>query len=147
VAGTGGFELRDARGEDAAEVARLAGELGYPSDADAMSARLARAAADFRGAVFVAAADARLCGWIEVQLRASIDSPEAAEIVGLVVDATRRRCGVGVALVQRARAWARERGVERMRVRTNVLRAEAPRFYESLGFRESKRQRVYSLDA
>jgi hypothetical protein len=48
--------------------------------------------------------------------------------------------------VRAAREWAAARGLARLRVRTNVLRAESPRFYAALGFRETKQQRLFTLE-
>jgi len=53
---------------------------------------------------------------------------------------------VGGALVRGARAWAKEKGLSRLRVRTRVEREAAASFYERAGFCLTKQQRVYELD-
>jgi hypothetical protein len=46
-------------------------------------------------------------------------------------------------LLAAAEAWAREQGFASMRVRSNVLRERAHRFYLREGYLEKKRQAVF----
>ena len=66
-----------------------------------------------------------------------------AEILGLVVDASVRRQGVGQQLVAAAEAWANAHGLPGMTVRSNVVRAESHPFYEALGYVRIKTQHTY----
>lgn len=129
---------------DAGEVARLAGELGYAADPAAMAARLEVLAADPRQCVYVIDGEGRLDGWIAVERRLSLEAGERVEITGLVVDSTVRRGGAGRALVAAAEAWARERGIDLVLVRSNVQRQASHLFYEGLGFVRRKSQHVYT---
>lgn len=141
--------IRVARGSDAAELARLSAQLGYPADAAVMLQRLARLGARTDHAVFVAeGGDAKdpspvLLGWVHVMYGMRLESGESAELVGLVVDATARRSGVGRQLVQAAEQWSRAAGLERIVVRSNAVRGEAHSFYPALDYVLSKTQRVY----
>ena len=63
-----------------------------------------------------------------------------------VVDAAARCKGVGRALVEEARVWARRSGFQSVVVRSNVVRPEAHPFYEQLGFRRTKTTHVYTRD-
>ena len=58
-----------------------------------------------------------------------------AWIVDLAVDARRRRAGVGRALMSRAVAWTRERGLAVIRAETQNNNVPACKLYESCGFR------------
>ena len=60
---------RQAGAADAAEIARLAGELGYPADAPVMAVRLEALMADPHRCVYVIEGDGRLAGWIAVERR------------------------------------------------------------------------------
>jgi GNAT superfamily N-acetyltransferase len=82
-------------------------------------------------------------GWLHVAEIRTLESEPYAEIVGLVVDASRRSSGIGAFLVQAAIAWAAERGLDEIRVRSNVVRQRAHRFYERLGFDVIKTQKVF----
>ena len=135
---------RQAGAADAAEIARLAGELGYPADAVVMAVRLGALMADPRRCVYVIEGEGRLAGWIAVERRLSLESGERVEITGLVVDATARRGGVGRALVATAEAWARGQGIDVVVVRSNVQRQASHPFYEGQDYVRQKSQHVYA---
>lgn len=137
-------EIRRAHVADAAEMARLAGQLGYPMSPAEMSRRLEVLLASERQYVAVAASGERLSGWVQVEHRLSIEGGDRAELMGLVVDAAARRSGLGRALVDAAERWAVARGLPSLTVRSNAARLEAHPFYESLGFSRSKTQHVYT---
>lgn len=137
-----GADIRPARAGDEAEIARLAGELGYPSTAEEVAARL-RALARERSFVAVAAGEAGLLGWVAAEQRVTLDAGERAELTGLVVGAGARGTGVGRALVEAAERWALGRGIALMTVRSNVLRPESHPFYARLGYARTKTQHYY----
>ena len=129
---------------DAPAVSALSGQLGYPAGAERMKARVRALAGDPDAAALVAeAGDGAVAGWIHVCGRRSLETDPAAEIAGLVVDAGRRREGIGRRLVEAAEDWARQHGYERLRVRSNVARDVAHVFYAGLGFERVKSQHVY----
>lgn len=135
-------EIRPATLADAAEIARLAGELGYPTTTDAMTRGLTALLANTRHYVAVAASDGRLLGWMHVENRVSLGG-DRAELRGLVVDPAARRRGVGRRLVAVAEQWARSRELASLIVRSNVVRDQSHPFYESLGYSRRKTQHVY----
>ena len=144
------LRIRAARESDAAELARLSGQLGYPADTALMRERLARIGVRTDHAVFVAESAAAesgrppaLLGWIHVAYGLRLESGESGEIVGLVVDAGIRRSGVGRQLVEAAERWSRAAGLVRIVVRSNAARTEAHSFYPALGYVLTKTQRVY----
>ena len=137
-------EIRRAQTLDAAEMTRLSAELGYPLLVDEMRARLAGLLADARH--FIAVADDggdRLLGWMHVEHRTSLEGGDRAELMGLVVDGSGRRRGIGRALVDVAEQWARSRGLAALSVRSNVARELSHPFYEALGYVREKTQHVY----
>ena len=136
--------VRAARVEDAPRVAHLATELGYPAESAAARRRLERLAEDPASHVLVAEIDGRTAAWLHVAEMHTLESEPCAEIVGLVVDAALRSTGVGAALVEAAIAWAAGRGLSEIRVRSNVVRERAHRFYERQGFRVLKTQKVFT---
>lgn len=141
---SGSTEIRAAARSDVAAIARLAGELGYPSTEAQVCERLAAMAGDPRYALFVAVNRAGdLVGWIHVS---EVHTPEAdprAEITGLVVDSRLRSAGVGRLLVERGESWARERELASVGVHSNVIRERAHQFYERLGYTVTKSQKVF----
>jgi GNAT superfamily N-acetyltransferase len=137
-------DLRPALPGDAAEIARLAGALGYEASGEQMRVRLLRLCPDPAQCVLVASAGAApLLGWIHAARMLVLESGEVVEILGLVVDAAARRRAIGRALVAAAERWARECGIERIVVRSNAVRAEAHSFYPALGYALAKTQQVY----
>ena len=133
--------IRSARAEDAEALARLAGELGYPSTADEILARFAALPAGDE--VLVAESDGGLDAWMHLGIVVSLESGPFAEIRGLVVTESRRSTGIGASLIRAAEEWARTRNVARLRVRTNVTRKRTHVFYERCGFVLKKEQRAY----
>jgi GNAT superfamily N-acetyltransferase len=132
--------VRDARPADAAAVAALCGELGYPITTEHAAAHIA----DPRGvSLLVADRGGVVIGWIELAVRRTVEFGDAAEIQAFVVTEGERGRAVGSALLASAEAWARARGLPRMRVRSNVIRERTHRFYVERGYTERKRQVVF----
>jgi len=137
-------EIRRARSADAPEMARLAAQLGYPMSDAAMARRLGVLLPNERHCVAVAASGDGLLGWAHVEHRSSLEGGERAELMGLVVDSSVRRSGVGRALVAYAERWAASLGLASMTVRSNAARELSHPFYEVLGYARAKTQHVYT---
>jgi GNAT superfamily N-acetyltransferase len=140
---SGDFSIREARLSDAGALARLATQLGYPTMADQAVRRVTGILARPGNRILVAEADGEVVGWIHVAESVTLESDPAAKIAGLVVDEAFRGAGVGARLVADAEAWAAGQGHDRIRVRSNVKRNRARRFYERAGFTVTKRQRNF----
>ena len=136
--------MRPAALSDAAEMARLAAELGYPMAASEMLRRLERLLPDPLHYIAVTGGGDRLVGWMHVERRCSLEGGDRAELMGLVVDAGTRRRGVGRLLVDAAEKWTRTQGLASLTVRTNIVRETSHPFYKSLGYTRSKTQHVYT---
>ncbi len=130
--------IRPATAADAAGVARLATQLGYPSDAEDIARRLDAVLAS--GTLLVAIRDGAVAGWIHVGLVPHITSDNTARILGLVVDEALRSGGIGKALVEAAEAWARAAGAPTITVKSSVHRTRTHAFYLRAGYAEVKRQ-------
>lgn len=136
-------QIRRATLDDAPALAELSSELGYPTSVGAAGKRLALLLSSDDHAVLVAAsADGRVLGWIHAFLALRVESDTFAELGGFVVGEEYRRRGIGRRLLAAAEAWASSRDVQMLRVRSRTSRADARLFYERLGFRETKQQRV-----
>ena len=132
-------EVRIARAGDEAAIAALAGQLGYPTSAESVAARLEALGGRGDLAVFVAVeGKEHIVGWAQVGLVEYVYHEAFAELLGLVVEEKERGRGLGSSLVAAAEAWARERGVGTLSLRSNVVRTEAHAFYEGLGFSRTK---------
>jgi GNAT superfamily N-acetyltransferase len=137
--------IRPATLEDAEEIARLVGQLGYPAEANEIRSRLDLLLG--RPTHFIAVAaqetDRHLLGWIAAEERDLLIAASQVEITGLVVDEAARGEGVGRLLVSAVERWAATRGLGQVGVRSNTMRAESHPFYESLGYARKKSQHVY----
>jgi len=51
--------------------------------------------------------------------------------------------GIGHALMREAERWTAEKGLSVLRLKTNVIRVDAHRFYENMGFERTKTQYTY----
>ena len=144
--GMNAIVIRRAVATDAGQVARLTTELGYPSSADDIAARLDELLASRSYFIAVAELDSTLVGWVAAERRMLLESGERVEIVGLIVGREARRAGMGRALVRTAEDWARTAGVEVISVRSNVTRIESHPFYERLGYVRRKTQHAYTKE-
>jgi ribosomal protein S18 acetylase RimI-like enzyme len=138
--------IRPASVSDAAAIARLTTELGYPTSTDDMRFRLETLLPRDSQYIAVAESATEIVGWIAVEHRVVLESGTRAEIVGLVVAESARRSGAGSALVGEGEEWARQRGHRVINVRSNVARREAHPFYERLGYVRTKTQHAYRKD-
>ena len=135
--------IRSARESDAATVASLSTQLGYPASPEQIGDRLASIGERVDQEVLVAEQAGTVVGWVHVFRSDRLETDPFAEIGGLVVDRSHRGRGVGAALLDAAEAWAAARGLRAMRIRSNIVRDEARRFYENRGYTCSKTQAVF----
>ena len=92
--------IRDMTAADAPRVAALLGQLGYPSAADGVPARLKRMAGERRTIAIVAEDGDAIAGLAAGQIFHAIHADEpVAYLMALVVDESARGSGVGRALV------------------------------------------------
>lgn len=138
------FSIRNATLHDAEAIWRLTTALGYwVAEADS-SNWLTDLVTSPQHAVFVAEQnDNRILGWLVVEKRLSLETGFKAEISGLVVAQSARRCGLGAHLVAAAEQWAIVQRLPKMYVRSNIKRIEAHPFYESQGFLVAKTAHQY----
>src|SRR5688572_24245471 len=133
--------IRDAIIEDAAVIAGLLGELGYPSQTDGVRARLARLLTREDSRVFVAEREATVLGALGLHRMPVLTSVnDIAMIIALVVTDRERRSGVGRALIARAEDEARVWQCGRIMVTSAEHRADAHGFYQRLGYRYTGRR-------
>ena len=138
--------IRPAEDADAPELAALLAHLGYPADAADLPDRLLRLRSDGDDA-FVAVLDGVTVGLATVHSRAVLHvARPVAQLTALVVPPAMRGRGVGRALVVAAEQWARAQDADRLVVTTALHRAEAPLFYERLGFEHTGRRYVRKLE-
>src|SRR5262245_23676149 len=110
-------------------------ELGYETTESEMQMRLERIANDERYRTFVAVHDGEVCGMIGTLISLSYEHNDVGgRILALAVLSTMRRRGIGRALIAAAENDLVQRGIRRVALNTQLVRGDAHKFYESLGY-------------
>lgn len=127
--------VRPAAPRDTAALAALISHLSYPTDTEAMRARMERISALPDHAAWVAESEGEVIGMVGAMLgwAFNYDAPYA-RILALVVDPAHRGRGAGAALVRAAEEWARAHGAGYIHLTTGNQRGDAHRFYTRLGY-------------
>ncbi len=139
--------IRPIQPSDAPAAAHLSAQFGYPVDPAVMEQRirgLDPSRAVFVACLEVACSENEVLGWIDVSRAEHLQSGAYAEIGGLVVSEAARGQGIGAELVRAAEQWARERGLVKMLVRSQIARERAHSFYLREGYQRTKTSAVFT---
>jgi GNAT superfamily N-acetyltransferase len=130
--------VRHAEPDDAAQVATLLAELGYPGNQVAdVRQRLDLWANETTSRVLVGERHKQVLGIIAVTAIPYLEhAGRWGRIVALVVSSTCRGRGVGRQLVQAAEEAASELGCVVMEVTTALSRTDSHLFYQALGYED-----------
>jgi len=137
------INVRAARAGDAAAIAVLAGQLGYPATREEIARRLREMSGREVQVVLVAEAQGGVIGWAHVAVEGHLVTDVRAELRALVVAEEQRSGGVGRRLLEAAENWAREQGCGEIGLRSNVLRERAHPFYLRHGYEHYKTQKTF----
>ncbi|ACU63207.1 GNAT family N-acetyltransferase [Chitinophaga pinensis] len=139
----GAIYVRHVSVKDAAQVAALSAELGYPSTVKDTITYIQAIDKSICDVAYVAVSGETVLGWIHVCYTIRLESGPFCEIGGLVVSRNTLGKGIGRLLVEKAKKWSAERNIEKLRVRSNVIREGSHAFYVKTGFVEYKQQKVF----
>ena len=132
--------------DDAEAAAELSSQLGYPSSPGDLRKRIEELSHTTDRVAFAAVVDGqdgRMVGWIDAAMERHLQSPASAVIGGLVVREDMRGQGVGRRLCIEVEEWARSQSVPLVRVRSQIKREDAHRFYLRDGYRKVKTSLVF----
>jgi len=135
--------IREALFQDADVLTSLTAQLGYPCTKEEILERLIPYQNKSHGVVLVAVLDGTVVGWISLNIVRYFYVEPFIEVSGFIVEEKERKKGIGKRLLGEAEVWTKEQGCRRIRIRTNVIRVEAHRFYENNGYKKVKEQKVY----
>lgn len=129
------LSIRPAVATDAAAMADLLTQLGYPATADEVVARLARLEETPGSTALVAEHDGRVVGLVTGHVFRSIHATEpVAWLTALTVDARHHQKGIGRQLCAAMEEWSRRHGAARVSVTSGKHREGAHAFYENIGY-------------
>jgi GNAT superfamily N-acetyltransferase len=121
----------------------LSDQLGYPVTEKEALGFLDEIKHDPDQVVLVAVGpQGKTLGWVHVFIGRRVFIPPLADLGGLVVDEAARGRAIGDNLMRAAEDWAKKMGCKQLVIRSNVVREEAHRFYERLGYKTFKQQIV-----
>ena len=131
--------IRAAQENDISTMANLCAQLGYPTSENTFAQRLHDLSGHSAYTILVALnAQGQVIGWVHAYLRWLLVVDPHIELGGLVVDETHRGLGIGEKLMDAVEIWAQNLGIQTIFVRSNILRKDAHRFYEHLGYQLTK---------
>ena len=131
--------IRPACLEDAERISILCEQLGYSASNEDIKNRLFSLQEDDSHIIYVATLPNNfVVGWVHAhKCHLVIMSPQVL-IFGLVVDINYRSNGIGGLLMQQIEKWARINNCQTIRLRSNIIRKEAHKFYEKMGYKNTK---------
>ena len=138
--------IREIALQDAEGVSGLSKQLGYDLSAPQTASQIQEILSSTDNCAFVGLDNGKIIGWVHAFKTIRIETKTFVEIGGLVIDENYRGKGVGKKLVSRIKQWCVEQEVRSLRVRCNTKRAEAHKFYLTLGFSEMKEQKVFGME-
>lgn len=133
--------IREIQLADADAISQLSAILGYSIDRDLVQSQVSEILEGRGHFVFVASQNDRLVGYIHSFRTVRLTSTPFMEIAALVVHPDFRRKGIAKSLIDQVARVVQS--TMEIRVRCNVKREGAHKFYESLGFQWSKSQKVF----
>jgi GNAT superfamily N-acetyltransferase len=132
------IDVRSAAPTDCGAVARLLGDLGYPTTPDRAAAQITAAAAQEDAGVLVAVDGAAVVGVASYHCSYLLaEATKACRLTSLVTDTSHRRNGIGTALVDAVEQAARDAGCSVLALSSSRRRDAAHRFYPDLGFHDA----------
>jgi GNAT superfamily N-acetyltransferase len=139
--------IRRAEDGDAAVLAILSGQLGYPITAAEMAARIVELNAEPEQLILVAETAAQgVVGWAHAFVIRPLMEVTLGMLWGLVVDESCRGQGIGKQLVAAVESWSQEQGCEAVVLHSHTGRLGAHAFYRGIGYRDIKTQLFFWKD-
>jgi GNAT superfamily N-acetyltransferase len=141
------MEIRPATLADAAKIADLLTQLGYPGTEKFIREKILELTGHPDGDLAVAVEEGEVLGFISLHFIPQLGlAGSFARISYLCVDETVRGRGFGRRLEAYCEQRARERGCDRIELHCHSRREQAHRFYRRQGYEESPQYLMKKLD-
>lgn len=132
--------IRQARIEDYKDICKICcDDLGYNCSEELVKERLEGLDKN-NERVLVAVYNSEVVGYLHAQIYKTLYFEELINFLGLAVSKEYRNKKVGTKLVNEIENWAKEKGINKVRVNSGFSRKEAHEFYRSLGYNNEKEQ-------
>ncbi|WP_459558446.1 GNAT family N-acetyltransferase [Lacunimicrobium album] len=129
---------------DLPTIATLFTQLGYPLTPTQLQQRLLTLDPT-KNETLVAVNNSDLpLGFLHLRINDSLLVDPRLEVVALIVDEAARSQGIGKLLMEHAEFIARSKGLADIIVWSNITRADAHRFYQSLGYDHKKTNHLFT---
>jgi GNAT superfamily N-acetyltransferase len=137
------LSFRQLTADDAEAAAELCSQLGYPNSPNDLRERIEETSRSADRVAFAAVLDGQIVGWIDAAIERHLQSSACAVIGGLVVRDETRGLGIGRRLCLEVEDWARSQSIPVVRVRSQIKREDAHRFYLRDGYSKVKTSLVF----
>lgn len=132
--------IRQAKIEDYKDICKICcDDLGYNCSEELVKERLEGLDKN-NERVLVAVYNSEVVGYLHAQIYKTLYFEELINFLGLAVSKEYRNKKVGTKLVNEIENWAKEKGINKVRVNSGFSRKEAHEFYRSLGYNNEKEQ-------
>lgn len=132
--------IRQAKIEDYKDICKICcDDLGYNCSEELVKERLEGLDKN-NERVLVAVYNSEVIGYLHAQIYKTLYFEELINFLGLAVSKEYRNKKVGTKLVNEIENWAKEKGINKVRVNSGFSRKEAHEFYRSLGYNNEKEQ-------
>ena len=132
--------IRQAKIEDYKDICKICcDDLGYNCSEELVKERL-KGLDKNNERVLVAVYNSEVVGYLHAQIYKTLYFEELINFLGLAVSKEYRNKKVGTRLVNEIENWAKEKGINKVRVNSGFSRKEAHEFYRSLGYNNEKKQ-------
>ncbi len=139
---TEAVQVRAIQESDSRAIAALAKQLGYDISLPVVAEQVASIIANQDHFAFVAVREAEIIGFVHGFVALRLTASPFLEIAGLVVREEDRGKGIGSRLVRHLEEYVNH--CDTVRVRCNVKRELAHRFYLKLDYSEKKEQKIFA---
>jgi N-acetylglutamate synthase-like GNAT family acetyltransferase len=137
------LHIRTAKKDDCTGITELSNQLGYPSSFDKVYEILDLVLNHDDHQVYIVEADDLIVGYIHLVSTMRISSDPFVEIAALIVHKSYQNKGVGKSLINESEKWTRSKGLSDIRIRSNIIREEAHKYFQRKGFQDLKTQHVF----
>ena len=127
-------QIRPMTAQDLPRARALLAQLGYDLLDETVGRRFASVTEAAGHVLLVAEMAGQVVGLLHAFARPALEKPPEVVVQALVVDAQRRKAGIGAGLMAAAERWSADRGFASVALASQVIRDDAHAFYRKLGY-------------